>query len=353
MRIPVSALVVVLVYIQITFVKADEVCFTDLGCFDDGYPFTSISRPVSHLPWSPANISTEFWLYTRSNKRFSQTLSLDSNDDSIEESNFRRFKNTVFIVHGFQSSGTTGWAKDLRAALLDNEDVNVIVVNWEKGAKTNLIYGQAVANTRVVGAQIALLINRLREKVGVLPSSMHIIGHSLGSHIAGYAGERLRNLARITGLDPAGPYFDGTDTRVRLDSTDADFVDAIHTDGESLLSLGFGSLEAAGHADFYPNGGIDQPGCPGSKNDPGNWWEVACNHGRACLLMIDSVKNQNTPMISYASESYEDFQHGDYDASCSMDNSCKLLGYYTTPYIGEPKKFYLVTNSEAPYAIDY
>ena len=31
------------------------------------------------------------------------------------------------------------------------------------------------------------------------PEDMHILGHSLGAHVAGYAGERLRYLGRITG----------------------------------------------------------------------------------------------------------------------------------------------------------
>jgi len=31
------------------------------------------------------------------------------------------------------------------------------------------------------------------------PQDVHIIGHSLGAHIAGYAGERTQNLGRITG----------------------------------------------------------------------------------------------------------------------------------------------------------
>lgn len=63
-------------------------------------------------------------------------------------------------------------------------------------------------------------------------------------------------------LDPADPYFQGTDIKVRLDPTDADFVDVIHTDGSSILSLGMGAAQAMGHVDFYPNGGSDQPGCP-------------------------------------------------------------------------------------------
>jgi pancreatic triacylglycerol lipase len=41
-------------------------------------------------------------------------------------------------------------------------------------------------------------------------------------------------------LDPAGPYFENTDPKVRLDPTDALFVDVIHTDGAHNLLLGLG-----------------------------------------------------------------------------------------------------------------
>jgi len=42
----------------------------------------------------------------------------------------------------------------------------------------------------------------------------------------------------ITGLDPADPYFQYTDPSVRLDPTDAKFVDVMHTNGASILTLG-------------------------------------------------------------------------------------------------------------------
>ena len=85
----------------------------------------------------------------------------------------------------------------LQTADLFAQVPNVIEVNWEKGAKFPN-YFQAVANTRVVGAQIATLIKTLGVDVG----RVHLIGHSLGAHVAGYAGEKFQSngkIGRITG----------------------------------------------------------------------------------------------------------------------------------------------------------
>jgi pancreatic triacylglycerol lipase len=38
-------------------------------------------------------------------------------------------------------------------------------------------------------------------------------------------------------------------------------VDVIHTDAGPFISGGLGILQPVGHVDFYPNGGIEQPGC--------------------------------------------------------------------------------------------
>ena len=72
---------------------------------------------------------------------------------------------------------------------------------------------------------------------------MHVVGQSLGAHMASYIGSTLKDmglgkLGRITGLDPAGPLFEHTDPLVRLDPEDALFVDAIHTDGSPVAAGG-------------------------------------------------------------------------------------------------------------------
>ena len=75
----------------------------------------------------------------------------------------------------------------------------MFAVDRSKGAD-NIDYNQAAANTRVVGALIARFITQLRTTAQAQYGDFHMIGHSLGSHISGYAGERIPGLGRITGL---------------------------------------------------------------------------------------------------------------------------------------------------------
>ncbi|CAG9794043.1 unnamed protein product [Diatraea saccharalis] len=87
---------------------------------------------------------------------------------------------------------------------------------------------------------------------GILdPNKLEIISYSLGGHTAGFIGAKFqevtgRKLNRITAIDPAGFCFRYRPPEYRLDETDADFVDVIHSDVD-----GFGILAPLGHVDFY------------------------------------------------------------------------------------------------------
>lgn len=76
--------------------------------------------------------------------------------------------------------------------------MNVVVVGWGEGANI-ITYDLAAANTRVVGTQMKLLLDKM-VSLGSRLANTHIIGHSLGAHASGYAGMRLHGqLGRITG----------------------------------------------------------------------------------------------------------------------------------------------------------
>lgn len=65
------------------------------------------------------------------------------------------------------------------------------------------------------------------------------------------------HLILLLGLDAARPLFTDRPPSLRLDPTDADIVDCIHTCGKYL-----GFYEPLCTHDFYPNGGKPiQPGC--------------------------------------------------------------------------------------------
>ncbi|XP_025110727.1 pancreatic triacylglycerol lipase-like [Pomacea canaliculata] len=337
--------------------KRSTVCYTDLGCFSTDAPFTSKERPISFLPESPEKINPTFTLYTRQSP--AQGYLLRSGDTTgLTRSTFNASRPSKFIVHGFLESFLATWMKDMKDALLRQGDYNVVVVDWGSGSFS--LYGQATANTRVVGAMIAQLIMFIQNTTGARQEDMHIVGHSLGSHVAGYAGERLQHLGRITGLDPAQPYFQYTDKAVRLDPTDALFVEAIHTDGDNFYSteLGLGMSQPCGHVDYYPNGGHDQPGCDKSPithlEENGLYLGlreiIGCNHARAYHLAIDSI-NSACPFLAYRCDSEDDFKAGRC-LKCS-DQDCRHMVLTSDP-VKLPAgasllKYYFLTGDLSPY----
>jgi pancreatic triacylglycerol lipase len=188
-------------------------------------------------------------------------------------------------------------------------EYNIFLVVWEKGAKVPM-YHLAATNTRVVGALVAFFINQLAETYKISNDNFYIIGHSLGAHVSGYAGKRLHDpkVSRITGLDPAGPgipdfpnlifilchyfiyRFSGfhfNEPHMRLHPSDAQQVDVIHTDCADIFTDGLGLNQPFGYIDFYPNGGMSQPGCPMSKGIVNlvsaalSGEEISCSHTRA------------------------------------------------------------------------
>ncbi|CAG4943607.1 unnamed protein product [Parnassius apollo] len=213
-----------------------------------------------------------YLLYTRRNPTSAQTLVIN-NANSVTSSNFNAQVPTVVIAHGWLGSQYNSINPTIRDAYLGKGDYNVIVLDWRRLALSD--YVTAAYGVPAVGRGLGQFLAFLNLVTGAPFSSMHLVGFSLGAHLVGNAGRELGGrVARVTGLDPAGPLWNYNYQRLR--DTDGVYVEAIHTDG-GTMGLGIGS--AVANADFFPNGGDSQPGCLTSL----------CNHERAWELFAATV----------------------------------------------------------------
>lgn len=178
-----------------------------------------------------------------------------------------------------------------------------------------------------LGETLAAMVNS-----GLDRKNIHLVGHSLGSHIAGFAGKAFHSLTgtlvgRISGLDPAGPAFSHEDKNLRLAASDAEFVDVIHTNAGV-----YGMTSPVGHVDFFPNGGAQQP----------NAFFQFESHNRAVQLFAESVRNPEV-FPARACKDWEEFQREENLGDVSF------MGYGCKP--GTKGLYFLRTGDEQPYGL--
>ncbi|XP_074550575.1 phospholipase A1 member A isoform X2 [Halichoeres trimaculatus] len=291
-------------------------------------------------------LQVQYMLLTRRNLDCAQTFTQESLTDSQKPSYFNISCPTKVIVHGYRALGSKpSWVKELAWSLLRAQDANVVVVDWIYGA--SFAYNLVVENYKEVAVQISVLINQL-QKHGCKLESFHFIGVSLGAHVAGFVGTLFEGkIGRITGLDPAGPMFKGADTFDRLDPSDAQFVDAIHTDSDY-----FGISIPVGHVDFFLNGGKDQTGCARSRF-ASMYGYVICDHMRA-LHVYMSALNGSCPLVGIPCSSYEDFLKGSCVDCGVFKGSCPTIGLtensgITISPVPKEQKLFLLTSSMSPF----
>ncbi|XP_059563255.1 endothelial lipase [Myotis daubentonii] len=303
----------------------------------------------------PARPSVRFNLRTSEDAEHDGCYLPLGHNQPLEDCGFNMTAKTFFIIHGWAMTGILGeWLYKLVSALRTRErGANVVVVDWLPLA--HQLYIDAVNNTKTVGHSIARMLDWLQEKDGFSLGNVHLIGYSLGAHVAGYAGNFVTGtVGRITGLDPAGPMFEGVDIHSRLSPDDADFVDVLHTYTRSF-GLSIGIQMPVGHIDIYPNGGDFQPGC--GLNDVlgsiayGTIAEgVKCEHQRAIFLFVDSLMNEDKASFAFQCTDSRRFKKG-ICLSCRK-NRCNSIGYNAKRTRHKRNsKMYLKTRAGMPFRV--
>nr|CAI5830414.1 unnamed protein product [Callosobruchus analis] len=173
------------------------------------------------------------------------------------------------VIHGWQSTG----------------------VDWSNHSKRNYLHSARA--TKKVGETVAeFILNTLGSDAAKL-DYVHIIGHSLGAQVAGFAGKHIylttgRKVGRITALDAAGPLFEipiKLPTTRRVSKDDAKYMEGIHT------NVGFlGFLAPFADADYFINfGGPIQPGC----REINIFDAFVCSHGKSYVIYNNTITSKN------------------------------------------------------------
>lgn len=162
----------------------------------------------------------------------------------------------------------------------------------------------------------------------------------------------------FVGLDPSKNFFDHDFRSIRLDYSQADYVDTVNTDS------GFRGLgRNIGHINIFPNGGSNQIGC-GESHWPENWSRgakyvksVICDHSRAFLLMMEDWANNTIDCepIAYACDSYGKYERGSCTECGEKNQNCELLGLEKLPgrelpsIPDEDTSYYIRTSDKSPF----
>ncbi|VVC41778.1 Lipase/vitellogenin,Triacylglycerol lipase family,Lipase, N-terminal,Alpha/Beta hydrolase fold [Cinara cedri] len=278
--------------------------------------------------------TVRFWMY--SSKIPDERLKMTPEDVVWSKSYFDGNQTTKILIHGW-----LGNAKDQNSVCtsLKNEYFklddyyNVICVDWSL-VTLDTTYLAARLRCKEIGNYVAKLIAALLDNTNLKLDRVHVIGFSMGAHIAGYAGKQfMGRIPRITGLDPAKPLFFMKRPRDRLSKGDAQFVDVLHTTVRIL-----GQHQPLGDVDFYPNeGNLTQPGCrkdSGRRNYIYTYNLVmgdVCSHFMAYKFYARSISNRKD-FVAVKCDGWKQFVHSDCDKKFTYMgeyvNSSSITGKY-------------------------
>ncbi|XP_035705359.1 putative endothelial lipase [Folsomia candida] len=318
-----------------------------------------------HASSIPGLDTIRFLLYTKKTLGLFDFEELLVNDlHSLQHSNFIKGAPVKVIIHGFMSSAFVGPAPTLRAAYAKvPEKFNIIAVHWEAlanlvTASDGICYDIASQSTKHVGRKTAEMIEFLIKSNYTTLEKVHVMGHSLGSHCAGFTGKfiRIGKLPRITAFDPARPVFVDRPPAERLDYTDAEFIDVIHTATKQwkllgALSFGFlpfpvGIKAPMGHSDFYPNYGTHQPGCVLQLQK----LPALCSHSRSYFYYAESIRYHNQRVfLSNECDTLDNLEKG--ICPKTLENTKVIMGEYTPVQNISRKLYYVKTNARTPFAV--
>lgn len=306
-----------------------------------------------------------FYLFTPSNKKNPEFLH-ECGGKLPRNTAFDRNLKTMILIHGvFDGPCRTAVWREIKDQLFVRGNYNVILVDWSRLNFPD-IYDALNAN-EFVGITVACLIENIMLQTGITADKFHLVGHSMGSHISGFAGQHIKKcgfplLGRITALDPSNFGYFGYPRDRRLSDDDASCIDAIHTNIGDCFPLFIGYKINIGHADFYVNGGSIQLSCypflveSFLKGDlftaTISFLKSFCYHLMAPQYYKVSITPCACQFVGVKCKDYKEFKSGVCRTCGKNDSSCAVMGFdfenYNGPCSGS-HQYFLTTTLTCPY----
>ncbi|GIX73655.1 pancreatic triacylglycerol lipase, partial [Caerostris extrusa] len=181
------------------------------------------------------------------------------------------------------------------------------------------------------------------DSFGVSPESFHIIGHSLGTEVAGYAGERINRLGRIT---------------VKCFSRNPVTNLIAFRRGCSICRQYF-VFEEQSKTFSYRKSDPDPAGPYFRNVSPSARNLVVCDHYKVIDYFLATIPNHyGCKPVAVACDSWEKFTAGKC-SDCATDGSqCATMGFRADAKKDvikqhRPKKFYLYTSPNPPFCVQH
>ncbi|XP_026280779.1 pancreatic lipase-related protein 2 [Frankliniella occidentalis] len=311
---------------------------------------TASAHPSPTCPVAQGDACEEvkFYLWTPLNPEEPQEVAAGN----ISASLFNNSHPTKMIIHGYASGMNLEQLADIRKEYLLQGSYNLLSPQY-LDLVDSPCYLTAVINVDYVGKCIARFIRGLDvsrrpppsgpppEDSGLSPGyqvlDLHLIGFSLGAQTAAFAAVHLRPeylLDRISGLDPALPFFTTSNKDRKLSPDDAVLVDVLHTNAYVQ-----GQAARCGQVDFYLNGGMQQPGC----SEEGFFERFKCDHHRAPMYFAESIRSESG-FWGWSCSSISDYEMG----RCPARGAAVLAGQWLDR---RSEGFYVLqTRDSSPFA---
>lgn len=212
-----------------------------------------------------------------SHNQIRENIKFHSRDDLLQ-SKFNKNYETRILIPGSRVDSIQ--MKIVRDEYLKRDNLNVFLIEWRNTSQG--MSADGAGPLQDVSEQLTILIQNILDIFQISHSSIYLIGHGIGAHVAGFISNLVefktkQKIGTILGVDPVEDDFPYR----TLNKTHADYVEIIRTTKKP-----FDSVETLGHVNFYTNE-IFQSICFRNNMIDGLYWK--CAHNMALIYFAASI----------------------------------------------------------------